>query len=399
MAQPGRERDGGWPAASSQEHTWHPASTLRVPRADRHVRYQVFLPARIADAVLPLKPGLAAAVERATLALARLDVAAGFDASIGALLRSESAASSRIEQIEVGQRHIGRALEGLPAKRSAVEVAANVKALRTAVELAGHAGDARLFDRVHGELMGPDAGGGRVRTRQNWVGGSDYSPRGARFVPPPPALVPALLDDLARFMVRDDLPALAQAAISHAQFECIHPYEDGNGRTGRALLHVVLRRRGVVSAGIAPLSLALLADRDRYFDGLVAYQRGDAATWISQLADAAQAASRSGQELAAALAALRQEWKGMAVIARARAGSTVRRLVDDLITHPVMDAALVADRYAVSSVAARNALNAMEGAGILRQVSVARDRRVWEAHEVFAALDEAERAALHERLA
>jgi Fic family protein len=73
---------------------------------------------------------------------------------------------------------------------------------------------------------------GRVREVQNWIGGSSYNPCSAAYVPPPPTEVPALLEDLARFCNDDSLPAVAQAAVAHAQFEAIHPFVDGNGRTG-----------------------------------------------------------------------------------------------------------------------------------------------------------------------
>ena len=84
---------------------------------------------------------------------------------------------------------------------------------------------------------------GSLRSVQNWIGGSGYNPCSAEFVPPPPEAAPALLDDLLVFCNDDGLPALAQAAIAHAQFETIHPFVDGNGRTGRALIHLALRRR------------------------------------------------------------------------------------------------------------------------------------------------------------
>ncbi len=72
--------------------------------------------------------------------------------------------------------------------------------------------------------------GGVVRDKQNSIGGEMFSPRGAEFVPPPLQYVPKLLEDLAAFLNREDLPAVQQAAIAHAQFETIHPFADGNGR-------------------------------------------------------------------------------------------------------------------------------------------------------------------------
>src|SRR6202023_1686779 len=114
------------------------------------------------------------------------------------------------------------------------------------------------------ELFGAfgDATAGKVRDRQNWIGGASSGPRDAEFIPPPPELVPELLDDLSRFMARDDLPPVAQAAVAHAQFETIHPFADGNGRVGRCLISVVFRRRGLGQRLIPPVSLVLAARRD-----------------------------------------------------------------------------------------------------------------------------------------
>ena len=88
---------------------------------------------------------------------------------------------------------------------------------------------------------------GRIRDMQNWIGGSDYSPRDALYVPPPPETVEGYLDDLIRFANRNDLPVLSQAAVAHAQFESVHPFTDGNGRIGRALINAILRRRGATT--------------------------------------------------------------------------------------------------------------------------------------------------------
>jgi hypothetical protein len=92
---------------------------------------------------------------------------------------------------------------------------------------------------------------------QNWIGGSSFNPCSAAFVPPPPDHVAGLIEDLCAFANDDSLPAVAQAAIAHAQFETIHPFVDGNGRTGRALIHVILRRRGLASRILPPVSLVL----------------------------------------------------------------------------------------------------------------------------------------------
>jgi Fic family protein len=84
-----------------------------------------------------------------------------------------------------------------------------------------------------------------------------------------------LLADLTEAMNREDLPPIVQAALIHAQFETIHPFEDGNGRTGRALVQIVLRRRGIAPSYVPPVSVILAAERDAYIDGLGEFRFGD----------------------------------------------------------------------------------------------------------------------------
>jgi len=101
--------------------------------------------------------------------------------------------------------------------------------------------------------------------------GNDYHPLGAVYVVAPAELVTKLLVDLCRFTARTDLDPIAQAAIAHAQFENIHPFDDGNGRTGRALIYTVLRRRGEIANYIPPISLVPASQPKNYVAGLGAY--------------------------------------------------------------------------------------------------------------------------------
>jgi fido (protein-threonine AMPylation protein) len=94
------------------------------------------------------------------------------------------------------------------------------------------------------ERFEPDIAG-RWRREQVWIGGGRISSHNAAFVPPRADRVPGAIDDLVAFAHRDDIPALSHAAIAHAQFETIHPFPDGNGRTGRALIHAMIRNRAL----------------------------------------------------------------------------------------------------------------------------------------------------------
>jgi Fic family protein len=164
----------------------------------------------------------------------------------------------------------------------------------------------RFLTEAHAMLMADDPSeaeqAGRLRTVQNWIGGSDHAPRGALYVPPPPDLVPQLVDDLLAFSNRADAPAIAQAAIAHAQFESIHPFTDGNGRIGRVLINAILRQRRVTTSIVVPVASALVARRDRYFDHLDAYRVGEVEPIIASLTVAAEIAALESQRSAGNLA-------------------------------------------------------------------------------------------------
>ena len=252
-------------------------------RAERSpCAYEVYLPDKLEGRRFTLDGDGARHVSDTESALARLDASADALANSEALarllLRAESVASSRIEGLEIGGRRLLRAdaarrLGEEPRDVTAREVLGNIDAMTWAVESL-EPGDAITPDTLletHRRLMAGtrlDEHAGRVRTEQNWIGGSGYNPCSASFVPPPPERVQDLLEDLCRFCNADALPALAQAAVAHAQFETIHPFVDGNGRAGRALIHLVLRRRGLGLRVLPPISLILATWSQDYIAGL-----------------------------------------------------------------------------------------------------------------------------------
>ena len=382
-----------WPTTrAGPARRWKPAG--RVPRRDQPVTYRPTLVPSIAHQPLELSSKTLTIIEQATLELRSADERGATGPAAVPLLRIESSASSKIEQIHIGQRHIGRALAGLPEpQRAAAEVASNVAAIRAAVDAAKSPITSETFHQLHVTLLPDESWAGTARMEQNWIGGSDYSPRDARYVPPEPNEVGQLLDVLAMFTRRVDLPALAQAAIAHAQFETIHPCPDGNGRVGRALIHLVLRRRGVTLQGIAPVSVALLAHRDRYFDELSAYERGDVERFVTMFARSCSVAAELTALLDDDLAAIHDEWIQLPEVARARSHATVRKIVDALIEHPVLTADQAAVRHEVSHEAARRALEQLVNAGVLNRATAARNLHIYEAVEVFDALERLEQQA------
>jgi Fic family protein len=151
---------------------------------------------------------------------------------------------------------------------------------------------------------------GKWRDQQVWIGGSNLGPHGAAYVAPHHRHLPGLIEDLVAFIDRDDIPVLTHAALAHAQFETIHPFADGNGRTGRALMHAMLRGKGLTRNVTVPISAGLLVEIEDYFAALTAYRDGDAEAIVLRVADASYAAVNNGRVLVSDLRAIRDDWQG-----------------------------------------------------------------------------------------
>jgi Fic family protein len=356
---------------------------------------------------------VAADVTDAETAVARLNAQAAALADTEALarllLRAESVASSRIEGLEIGARRLLRAEAarelGEPTRDvTAAEVLSNIDALSAAISQTrpGDPISVTTLLAFHQRLLGNTRHAkhaGRLREKQNWIGGSDYNPCSAAFVPPPPELVPELMADLCAFCTSDTLPAVAQAAIAHAQFETIHPFADGNGRTGRALIQLVLRRRGLATRILPPVSLVLATWAKDYVDGLTATRyRGPATgkdaraglnSWVGRFAGACQRAVRDAASFEERIQQIQNQWRTQ--LGSVRANSAADRLIRSIPGAPVLTvggaAALIGRSYPQTNAAVER----LASAGILTQVTVGRRNRAFEAPAIINAFTDLER--------
>ncbi|HEX9087288.1 MAG TPA: Fic family protein [Arthrobacter sp.] len=387
-----------WPAHGSKIVPWK--SSGRPPREDREfTEVTVSLPPMIAD--LWFEPGreTIVALEEAAVAVASLDVTAGtrMAAISGFLLRSEAVSSSKIEHVDANRDDYARAMIGLKASADARSMVAAADAVQGMIDDAGHTGAIRTEAMLaaHRTLMKDDpvdaVYAGKFRDVQNWIGGSDHSPRGAIHVPPPPELVPGLMEDLFVFCNRTDVPIMAQAAIAHAQFESIHPFTDGNGRIGRALIGAISRRRKLTRNTVTPIASAMVADVDRYFALVNNYRTGDVDPFVLYLARSAVHASDAARESVAALDALPAMWLDLA---RPRKGSADEKIIPWLLERPVFEAHNAAHVAGVSETSVYGALDRLTKAGVITPITQTKRSRAWVATEV---LDEVDR--LNQRLA
>ena len=366
--------------------------------ARRGFTYKAYVPATIADERFLLESDIAAAAANAELACRELNdeppELGNFETPARQLLRAESVASSRIEGLVLSHRRLAKAAFSETHDITAQSVLANIRALERAVDLAGSveslAPDHLIeVHRVLFEGTRDEDRGGKIREEQNWIGGAATSPRGAEFIPPPPELVQELVADLCLFCNRLDLPAAIQAGIAHVQFETIHPFFDGNGRVGRALILIILRRRALAKSYLPPVSLALAGEADRYVAGLGSWRSGEEDDWYSVFIDALFRSAGGASHFAADVAKLQQRWMEQA--GHPRKGSGPRRLIELLPSQPIVNVKTAAQLLGGSGERARQAIGRLERAGVLHRTSVGPRNRAWECVGLFDLLDSFER--------
>lgn len=387
--------------ARHETRSWPANPAAPGGRAERRAfSYRAFVPDPIAELQLALPSRVAAAVSTAERAVDALNRdpprVASLEVLARRLLRAESVASSRIEGLVLSQRRLARAEaeESDARDETARSVLGNVLAMEHAVALGAGAKPLRLKDvlGIHRHLMlattTPQIAG-ELRERQNWIGGNAYNPGRADFVPPPPEHVKGMMDDLVAFMNRADLPPVVQAAIAHAQFETIHPFADGNGRVGRALIHVVLRRRGLAPRYVPPVSLVLAADAKAYVAGLTAFREDRPGDWILLFAQAIERAAAKASELALRLAELQEKWRERA--GRPRRHSSAEALIVELPAHPIVTVATAQKFLGRSKQAVNEAIAVLANKGVLHAITLAKRNRAWEARELFDLINDVER--------
>ncbi|SIS02219.1 Fic family protein [Microbacterium sp. RURRCA19A] len=384
-----------WPPIGSEDLLWEP-SAMTMSRGPQ--RYRAAIPSRIASLLPAPVPETSALADLAAQELSRFDAELGHRISTFApvLLRSEAASSSQIENLTASARAIFSAELGATRSRHAIEIAANTRAMATALDLAEQISTTAIL-QMHAVLLHdqPRHTPGRFRDEAVWIGTRSDSPVGAEFVGPSHERIVGLIEDALAFARRTDIPVLTAVAVAHAQFETIHPFSDGNGRTGRALAQAMLRYRGTTRNVAVPVSAGLLADVEGYHRALTAYRAGDVSPIIAAFANAALRAVANARELVRELDAIRNDWDTRL---HARKSSNAWRLLDVLLARPVVDSATAADALGVRQPNVYPPLQSLVDAGILKSKAEHRLGPYWRSDEVLAAIDRfAERAGRRQK--
>ncbi len=387
------KHDPGWPALTFELREWNvDADFFSRSQVRKHAGpYAAAVTPSIAKISPMISNETIAESEEATRAIVRFDeyvstVFGGEFAPMSTiLLRTESASSSQIENLTVGARQIALVELGEHASSNAKIVTANVRAMEAAIELSTQINEDSIL-AMHEALLDSSQPehAGTWRNQQVWIGGSGAGPHHAEFIPPHHDRVEFAIADLLEFIAREDMPILAQAAIAHAQFETIHPFADGNGRTGRALVHALLTNKGITQNVTVPVSSGLLVNTSRYFAALDEYRQGDIEQIIRQFNEAAIFAVGNGRRLVTDLEQTVSEIRGKIT---ARADSSAWKIVNLLVAQPVVNNEFVRERLGISDIAAQRGIDHLESVGVLKQPRSQARNRVWQSPAVLADLD------------
>jgi len=339
---------------------------------------------------LDLAGGIQAGLERAQLALGRLDSISTLLPGPGLFLytyiRKEALLSSQIEGTQSSLSDLLlyeiEQTPGVPLD-DVVEVSNYVGAMVHGLSRlrGGFPLSNRLICEIHQRLLAKGRGSekqpGEFRRSQNWIGGT--RPGNAQFVPPPVDRLADCLSSLELFLHRTDdgLPQLVRTALAHVQFETIHPFLDGNGRVGRLLITFLLCHAQILREPLLYLSLYFKQHRDEYYRLLdVVRHEGDWEAWLAFFLDGVTQTADGAVETARRLNALFEEDHGR-VQQKGRRASSALRVHEALKRRPVTTLQEVAKSTGLTFPTAGASMDVLAGLGIVREVTGKRRNRVF----------------------
>lgn len=389
-----------------QREMWISTGAGQSRRQRASGSYKSYIPTLLCNRDLSLDADVAGDVASAQTSIALLNetasLAANTEGLARLLMRAEAVSSSHIEGLVIGTRRLLRAEMALSgqtefkADSNAVAIIGNLKAMENALTSALEKKDisvGTILEIHHSLCAGTpiERFGGVVRTVQNWVGGSSYNPLNAAYVPPAPEYIDELLEDLALFCNRTDISPVEQAAVAHAQFESIHPFIDGNGRCGRALIHLILRRRGIAANFVPPISLALATHSEDYIEGLAGYCYDDEEDpaivrqrlndWVSTFASCCTTACEEANGFEQATKAIKLSWENR--IGPIRKGSIAKEVIDAIVAMPIFTVKSLVDHCGKSFAAVNTIVASLEKADCIKAAKQGKRNRVFEAPDII----------------
>jgi len=362
--------------------------TFKAGQWKKRYQYKSFEPVPVNREWTWEDPTINTLLEQATRALGELNafslIVPDVDLFIEMHVLKEAQTSSKIEGTQTGIDEALMPEEQIrPEKRDDWrEVHNYIEAVNTAIaKLQTLPLSNRLLKQTHAILMqgvrGEHKQPGEFRTSQNWIGGSNLSD--ATFIPPHHDGVAELMGDLEKFWHNEEIavPHLVRAAISHYQFETIHPFLDGNGRIGRLLIPLYLVSHGLLAKPSLYLSDFFERNRASYYDALMQVRvSNDLIHWVRFFLNGVAQTATKGREIFSQILTLRTEVE-QAVLGLGKRAPTVRSALNLLYRKPIVSAADVAETLEVSTPTANAAINSLIKLNILTEVTGQQRSRIY----------------------
>lgn len=360
-------------------------------------QYKSFEPVPVNHAWTWEDPTINTLLEQATRALGELNafslIVPDIDLFIEMHVVKEAQSSSKIEGTQTGIDEALMPEEQIrPEKRDDWrEVRNYIDAVNNAIaELERLPLSNRLLKQTHATLMqgvrGEHKQPGNFRTSQNWIGGSNLAD--AAFIPPHHESVPDLMGDLEAFWHNDRIavPHLIRVAISHYQFETIHPFLDGNGRIGRLLIPLYLVNHGLLAKPSLYLSDFFERNRASYYDALMKVRVGhDLIHWVRFFLNGVAQTATKGKTVFQQVLALRTRTE-QSILDLGKRAPLARQALNHLYRQPIVDARSLAMALDVSAPTANALIKAFLGKGILTEVTGQQRGRIYQFEPYFALL-------------
>jgi len=379
-------------AVQYEEYPWHSTfDTDLLSRRQRKLlidKYKAAMPCKIEKLNFPISSEFQAEIDDAIILATRFDEMIknkGYNIP-AVMLRSESASSSQIENLTASAKNIAIAELGDKAPKNSHIIANNISAMKAAISIDSKI-NFNLIMEIHKTLLSKTNANiaGKIREQQVWIGGNSISPRNASFVPPHSKHIKAYLADWINFSNRINLNPIVLVAVSHAQFETIHPFEDGNGRTGRALMQRILKNNGIFKNSSLPISVGLLNKINAYYSALDDFHEGNYISIVKEITAGIIFAVQVGSKMIAKIDDIMDNWKSNI---KAKKSSNVWLLIDVLVENPVVDAKFVSEKLGLSLKSAYNILQDAHKFGILKFIGKVNQNMKFEAADITGLIDD-----------
>lgn len=327
-------------------------------------------------------------LSKADRMLGRLDMFSehipNIDLFIAMHIAKEATQSSRIEGTQTNIQQAVMPEESVPLDQRDdwAEIQNYISAMNLAIPRMEELPlSSRLIREIHGELMkgvrGKNKQPGEFRTSQNWIGGSNIND--AVFVPPPFAHIPELMSDIEMFIHNPKtlLPDLLKIAIIHYQFETIHPFNDGNGRTGRLLITLYLVSKGLLKRPVLYMSDYLERHRNSYYSSITKVRtENDITQWFCFFLQGIIETAEKGVNTFNSILELEKDNEAIIQQMGSRSANAMT-VVKDLYIRPIIDAKRISDLCGITLQSAYNLITDLKDRGILSEITKGKRNRLY----------------------